>query len=56
MGLGMQIFGLLIAPIGLYFETDPTRSVPIGFAAFTAVFFGVFVAGFGGNMLAPPRA
>lgn len=55
VGLAMQIFGTLITPIGLYFETNPIISVPIGFAAFLTVFFGVFVAGFAGNMLAPPR-
>ncbi|HEX6291354.1 MAG TPA: hypothetical protein VFZ66_19375 [Herpetosiphonaceae bacterium] len=56
VGLAMQIFGLLITPIGLLYETNPVISVPIGFAAFLTVFFGVFVSGFGGNMLAPPRA
>lgn len=55
LGLAMQIFGTLITPIGLYFETNPIISVPIGFASFLVVFFGVFIAGFGGNMLAPPR-
>ncbi|HEY0604454.1 MAG TPA: hypothetical protein VGD58_16145 [Herpetosiphonaceae bacterium] len=56
LGLAMQIFGLIITPVGLFYETNPVISVPIGFAAFLTVFFGVFIAGFGGNMLAPPRA
>ncbi len=55
LGLAMQIFGLAITPIGLYYESNPVVSVPVGFAAFLAVFFGVFIAGFGGNMIAPPR-
>ena len=56
LGLAMQIFGILVTPIGLYFEANPVVSVPIGFASFLTVFFGVFIAGFGGNMIAPPRA
>lgn len=56
LGLAMQIFGLIITPVGLFYETNPVISVPIGFAAFLTVFFGVFVSGFGGNMIAPPRA
>lgn len=56
LGLAMQIFGLIITPVGLFYETNPVISVPVGFAAFLTVFFGVFIAGFGGNMLAPPRA
>ena len=55
-GLALQVFGICITPIGLYYATDPTRSVPLGFAAFTAVFLGLFIAGFGGNMIAPRRA
>lgn len=56
LGLALQIFGTLITPVGLYYETNPVISVPVGFAAFLTVFFGVFVSGFGGNMLAPARA
>jgi FtsH-binding integral membrane protein len=55
-GLGLQIFGLVITPVGLYYETLPAISVPVGFASFLAIFFGVFIAGFGGNALAPDRA
>jgi hypothetical protein len=55
LGLAMQIFGVIMTPVGLYYETNPVISVPVGFAAFLSVFFGVFIAGFGGNMLAPPR-
>ena len=56
LGLAMQIFGILITPVGLYYETNPVVSVPVGFAGFLVVFFGVFIAGFGGNMIAPARA
>lgn len=55
-GIAAQIFALLISLIGLYFATDPTRSVPVAFASFTAALLGLFVAGFGGNVLAPARA
>lgn len=55
-GIALQIFGLLISPIGLLYATDPAISVPVAFAAFTAVLIGVFVAGFGGNMIAPAHA
>ena len=55
-GLALEIIGILITPIGLYYATDPTRSVPVGFASFTMVFLGLFLAGIGGNMLAPRRA
>lgn len=55
-GLGLQVFGLLITPVGLYYETTPDISVPVGFGSFLAVFFGVFIAGFGGNFIAPKRA
>jgi hypothetical protein len=55
-GIALEIIAVLTSVIGLYFATDPTRSVPIGFAAFTAMLIGLFVAGFGGNQLAPPRA
>jgi len=55
MGLALEIFGIIITPIALFYAGDPQRSVPIGFTAFTAVFVGLFVAGFGGNMIAPKR-
>lgn len=55
-GLALQIFGTAITPIGLYYATDPTRSVPVGFAAFSAVIIGIIIAGVGGNMLVPRRA
>ncbi len=55
-GLALQIIGIIITPIGLVFATDPERSVPVGFAAFTMVFLGLFISGFGGNMVAPRRA
>lgn len=55
-GMALLIFGVLITPIGLFYATDTQRSVPVAFASFTAVLLGIFVAGFGGNMLAPPRA
>lgn len=56
LGLGLQIFGLVITPVGLYFETNPVISVPVGYASFLAIFFGVFIAGFAANALAPARA
>src|SRR3712207_1714997 len=52
-GLALQILGILIVPIALWYAADPTRSVPIGFTSFSMVFIGVFIAGFGGNMIAP---
>lgn len=55
-GLALQIFGIMITPIGLYYATNPTRSVPIGFAAFSSVILGIIIAGIGGNMLVPRRA
>ena len=55
-GLALQIFGILITPVGLYYATNPVVSVPVGFASFLTVFFGVFIAGFAGNLVAPPRA
>lgn len=55
-GMAMQIFGTAISLVGLFYATDPSRSVPVAFAAFTLVFLGIFVAGFGGNMLAPKSA
>jgi hypothetical protein len=54
-GLALQIFGILITPVGLYYATNPVVSVPVGFASFLTVFFGVFIAGFAGNLIAPPR-
>ena len=56
LGLAMEILALTITPIGLFYATNPIVSVPVGFAAFLTMFFGVFIAGFGGNMIAPPRA
>lgn len=55
-GVALQIFGIAITPIGLFYATDPTRSVPVGFAAFSAVIIGIIIAGVGGNMLVPRRA
>ena len=55
LGLALEIFGILITPIALAYAGDPQRSVPIGFTAFSTVFVGLFIAGFGGNMLAPKR-
>src|SRR3954452_17572980 len=34
-GLALEIFGIMITPIGLYYATNPTRSVQVGFAAFS---------------------
>lgn len=55
-GLAAQIIAVLTCLVGLYFATDPTRSVPIAFSTFTLALLGLFVAGFGGNVLAPARA
>ncbi len=55
-GMALQIFGIVITPIGLFHATNPTRSVPVGFAAFSAVMLGLIIAGIGGNMLVPRRA
>src|SRR5688572_5823565 len=38
LGIALEILGIAIIPIALYYSSDPTRSVPIGFASFTAVF------------------
>lgn len=55
-GLALQLLGILITPIGLFYATNPTRSVPVGFTFFTTVFLGIWLAGIGGNMLRPRRA
>ena len=55
-GIAAQIFAVLTCLVGLYFATDPTRSVAIAFWTFTLALLGLFVAGFGGNVLAPARA
>ncbi|GAC1359593.1 MAG: hypothetical protein NVS4B8_01660 [Herpetosiphon sp.] len=54
-GTALMLLGSAIIPIGLYYHNIPTRSVPVGFAYFTTVFIGLFVAGVGGNMRAPRR-
>lgn len=55
-GIALEIMAVLACGIALYSANDPARSVPVGFAAFTAVLVGIIVAGIGGNKLAPPRA
>jgi hypothetical protein len=55
-GLALQFFGIIIMPVGLFYATDPTRSVPVGFAAFSTAMIGLIIAGIGGNMLVPRRA
>lgn len=52
-GTALQLFGTILAPIGLFHATNPTRSVPVGFAFFATVFAGLFIAGFAGNALRP---
>ncbi|WP_026370970.1 hypothetical protein [Kallotenue papyrolyticum] len=54
-GLALQIFAVTLTLPAIYFASNPVVAVPIGFATFLAMFTGVFLAGFGGNMLAPPR-
>lgn len=55
-GMALELIGIVIIPIALWFGTDPTRSVPLGFAAFSLVMIGLIIAGIGGNMLVPRRA
>ncbi len=55
LGIALQLFGLATVPVGLFYATNPTRSVPVGFAYFTAAFMGLFLAGFAGNALAAAR-
>jgi hypothetical protein len=55
-GIALEILAVLASGIAVYFASDPARSVPIGFAAFTGILLGLIVAGIGGNKLAPPRA
>lgn len=55
-GMALQLIGVVIIPIALWFGTDPERSVPLGFAAFSLVMIGLIIAGIGGNMLVPRRA
>ncbi len=55
-GMALELIGIAIIPIALYFAADPTRSVPLGFAAFSLVMIGLIIAGVGGNMLVPRRA
>ncbi len=55
-GLALEVFGILITPIGLWYATNPTRSVPVGFTAFSCIFVGILLAGVGGNIVAPRRA
>ena len=49
-GLALQFVGTVITPIALVYAGDPTRSVPIGFAAFSTIFVGLFTAGMGANL------
>jgi uncharacterized membrane protein YjgN (DUF898 family) len=55
-GIALEVFGILITPIGLFHATNPTRSVPVGFTFFACVFVGIVLAGIGGNIIAPRRA
>jgi hypothetical protein len=55
-GLALELFAVLASLVGLAYATDPSRSVPVGFATFTAMLIGVFAAGFGANALAPAKA
>ncbi len=55
-GMALQFIGVVIIPIALWFATDPERSVPLGFAAFSLIMIGLIIAGIGGNMLVPRRA
>lgn len=55
-GFALQFLSVALLPLGMYYATNPTRSVPVGFAYFTAAFAGLFIAGFAGNSLAPARS
>ncbi len=55
-GIALQLFAVVTSVIALAYATDPTRSVPVGYVAFTAILIGVLVAGFAGNALAPAEA
>lgn len=52
-GVALMLFAIVASLVGLFYATDPTRSVPVGYATFAAFLVGLFAAGFGGNALAP---
>jgi hypothetical protein len=56
VGTALMLFAIVASVIGLLYATDPTRSVPVGYATFTAMLIGLFMAGFAGNALIPDRA
>lgn len=55
IGIALQLFSVLASLVGLFYATDTTRSVPVGFATFTAMMLGLILAGFAGNLLAPKQ-
>lgn len=55
-GVALMLFGVVASLVGLFYATDPTRSVPVGFATFAAFLPGLLLAGFAGNSLAPDKA
>jgi len=55
-GTALMLFAIVASVIGLLYATDPIRSVPVGYATFTAMLIGLFMAGFAGNALRPDRA
>jgi cation transport ATPase len=55
-GTALMLFAVVASLVGLFYATDPVRSVPVGYATFTAMLIGLFMAGFAGNALIPDRA
>ena len=55
-GVALMLFAVFSSLIGLFYATDPTRSVPVGFATFAAMLTGLLTAGFAANSLAPDKA
>lgn len=55
-GVALMLFAVFASLVGLFYATDPTRSVPVGFATFAAMLTGLLAAGFAANSLAPDKA
>jgi hypothetical protein len=55
-GIALQLFAVFASLVGLFYATDPTRSVPVGFATFAAMLTGLLAAGFAANSFAPDKA
>jgi len=55
-GIALQLFAVFASLVGLFYATDPTRAVPVGFATFAAMLVGLLAAGFAANSFAPDKA